>query len=74
MRDMHPSLDAAPRIDPDRKERRDGRISDAIGALFVAGLVVVVLIAIAARCFPAVLSGAVCPARSSYGPAHWVEC
>jgi hypothetical protein len=35
--------------DPDRAERRDGRISDAIGydALFVAGLVVVGLIAIA---------------------------
>jgi hypothetical protein len=34
MRDLHPSLDAA-----DREERRDGRISDAIGcgALFVAG-------------------------------------
>jgi hypothetical protein len=40
-------------IDPDREERRDGRISDAIGygALFIAGLVVVGLIAIAVWLF-----------------------
>jgi hypothetical protein len=47
MRDLHPSLGEP--IDPDREERRDGRISDAIGygALFVAVLVVVGLVAIA---------------------------